>query len=809
MKTIITNPSGPTTLTEIKALSSYSASELAEAAAFSPALSHYLGFHFPAGEVLHKTRIEAWMAAALGTVLNSETPERICAFWSETAQGLLRETFTECFKDAPVALFALGKLGSSELNLSSDVDILIVTQEEAPEHLKALRRFQKILSEKTPLGFLFRVDFDLRPGGRQGPLLPTLDQFIDYYGNYGETWERLAFVRLLNLAGSAEVVSHALAFAKKFTYRRHLDYTLLDDLKTLRGKIRQHHAPGDKDRVWDLKMGRGGIRDVELFTHALQVVHGGKDSRLQVNSTGKALEILASTRVLPVEDADFLKSHYWRLRQLENFVQARNDEQTHLLDKALALPPWALEITSHLEEDFEHCDGIVKTLLGSAPEKLPSTLPFQSPGLKEVWNEILQIEVLSRNKERDEHARRQFLHEFHHTLLKQQGDVAKALQHLKEFIKSTRAKASFFTLLVRNKNLMDEIAWLFGHSPYLSQILSSRPELIDSYVYRSQELSKGDLALLLEQLVEKRLLGELINGSHFLEDRNVEVLQNNLSTTADEIALTLLTELKKEFPSSLDILCLGKWGGRELGFRSDLDFIFVSPQEPQDNDSKLARRFINRLTESRRGGSIYAIDMRLRPSGKAGPFVISESQLLEYLGTEAEVWERQAYLKARKLSGSAWDLQSSLFQRALSPTDLQELERIRRELIRFYVDAIDLKYVEGGILDIELFAQAEILHKTLRCPGTSTLDFLSVLPQSGALQKNYLRLRQIEQMSQLVSTEGGAKVQINHESFQHLAKALQTTSQALNIELKALLTENIHILNQLDPRRESKILKSN
>src|SRR5690606_10953061 len=111
--------------------------------------------------------------------------------------------------------------------------------------------------------------------------------------------------------------------------------------------------------------------------------------------------------------------------------------------------------------------------------------------------------------------------DFYEVLIKQKGDTVKALQHLKAFIKSTRAKASFFTLLIRNRNLLEELAWLFGHSPYLSQILSSRPELIDSYVYRAQELQKEDLSLFLEQLVEKRLLGELISGSHYLEDRNV------------------------------------------------------------------------------------------------------------------------------------------------------------------------------------------------------------------------------------------------------------------------------------------------
>lgn len=800
-----TNLSGLITLSSLKPVSSYTASEISGAEKFSTALSYYAPFKFSPEQRRHEQRTSTWTSAALATILDTADSKSVCQTWSHFANDLLREVFNECFGQSAVALFALGKLGSQELNLSSDVDVMIVAQEPDPQHLKALRQFQKTLTERTPRGFLFRVDFDLRPGGRQGPLIPTLDQFVDYYGNYGETWERLAFVRFVGIAGDAVLISSVAAFAKKFTYRKHLDYTLLEDLKTLRAKIRQHYSPNSTDSVWDLKLGVGGIRDVELFVHAMQVIHGGKNPNLQVASTDLALNLLEETKILPAADAQFLKKHYWQLRQLENFVQAQNDEQTHLLEKNTPLPSWGAGIIANLEQDFAHCDQIVSSLLGKASEKV-ATVTLQNASSQEVWQEILQIEVLSRHKERDEQARLQFLNEFYETLEKQKGNTDKALQHLKEFIKSTRAKASFFTLLVRNKNLMDELAWLFGHSPYLSQILSSRPELIDSYVYRSQELQKDDLSILLEQLVEKRMLGELINGSHYLEDKNIEELQANISATADEITSTLLEELKKEFPSDINILCLGKWGGRELGFRSDLDFIFVTPQEPNENDSKIARRFINRLTETRKGGSIFAIDTRLKPSGKAGPFVISEQQLVDYLNDEAQPWERQAYLKARWLNPQKATLQSKLAKKTLTDSDLQELEKVRQGLVRFSPDSLDLKYAEGGMLDIELFSQAEILRNSVSLKGPSTKDFLSEIVGTEGLQRHYLRMRQMEQMLQLVSTEGGAKVLLNHESFQQLAKALQMTPQALENEISLLISENLQALNQLDPRRRSKIL---
>lgn len=801
------NLSGLTILTKLKSVSAYSASEIAEACTFSPALKASLALTFSEHERWQKLRHAAWSEAALATILNTHTAKAICAAWSETANLILRECFDYYFKDLPAALFSLGKLGSEELNLSSDVDLLIVIQEESERPLKALRQFQKFLSERGPLGFIFRVDFDLRPGGRQGPMLPTVDHFVDYYGNFGETWERMAFVRLSPIAGDTQLISEVTAFSKKFTYRRHLDYTLLDDLKSLRGRLRQHYSLRSTDDIVDLKLGVGGIRDVELFTHALQVIHGGKNPELQVHPTSDALARLGLAKILPASDVDFLTRHYWRLRQLENLVQSSNDEQTHLFSKSALVPLWAAPLIQALDQDCKACDAIVSTLLGS-PKTAPTAHIEMSATAEVLWQEILSIEVHSRNKERDEEARLQFLNQFYDTLLRQKGDLEKALHHLRDFIKSTRAKASFFTLLVRNTNLLDEIAWLFGHSPYLSQILSSRPELIDSFVYRSQDLQRDDLSLLLEQLVEKRLLGELINGSHFLEDHDVQSLQANLSDTADEICRTLLEVLKNEYPSDINILCLGKWGGKELGLRSDLDFIFVTASEPSEIDSKLARRMINRLTELRKGGSIFAIDMRLKPSGKAGPMVISYQQLSVYLRTEADVWEHQAYLKSRWLTNSPLKIQDLFLGKTISDEQLSKLEMIRQELIRSDVTEIDLKYIEGGLLDVELFAQTLVLQKGMVISGTATVDFLSIDAESARLKPGYLRLRQIEQMWQLLSSEGGSKLLLNHESFQQLAKTLQLTAENFKMDLMATLESNIATLNQLDPRRKKKILSS-
>ncbi|WP_413585989.1 glutamine-synthetase adenylyltransferase [Bdellovibrio sp. HCB274] len=737
---------------------------------------------------------------------NSQDPLKICHDWSAAADELLKEAFAQCFSDGDVALFALGKLGSSELNLSSDVDLLLVANSEDERHLKNLRKFQKVLSERTADGFVFRLDFELRPGGRHGPLIPTIEHFRDYYGNYGETWERLAFVRLRAIYGSESVITDVTSFARKFSYRRHLDFTLFDDLKHLRGKIQNHYQPLTAIDAIDLKMGVGGIRDLELFTHALLVVHGGKDHSLQLRGTVEALQALAAKALLPKAESDFLISHYGNLRGLENYVQALNDEQTHLLKLNEVHPEFVVTALKTLTSEMNHCDQIVKSLLGEAPvstslENELAQLGLPESEIQDLWNEIIEQEVLSRNKGRDENARKAFLHEFIQTLKVQGGDSHRALSFLKDFIRSTRAKASFFTLLLREKELMKKLAWLFAHSPYLSRILCSRPELLDSFVYRAQNSLSEDLGLMLEELAEKKLLSELVNGSLYLEERNLTELLKNLTFTADTTATALLSALKKDFPCSVQILALGKWGGRELGFKSDLDFIFVITGEPSDNDFKLAKRFISRMTEPHRGGSIYSIDMRLRPSGKAGPIVIPLDDLQKYLAQESEPWERQAYLKARWIDYAGPSLSLEFIDKGLSAEQLIELNRIRTELITTSPD-VNLKFSEGGMVDVELAIQAVLLSEKIAPPDTSTESFLTakqaIAPE---LIANYVYLRQVEQMLQLIASEATAEVSLNHESFHNLAVAFNTSPSKLLAEISKRVSDNVAILKALDPRR--------
>ncbi|MEZ0390595.1 MAG: glutamine-synthetase adenylyltransferase, partial [Pseudobdellovibrionaceae bacterium] len=708
-----------------------------------------------------------------------------------------------------------GKLGSDELNLSSDVDLVFIANSESPLHSSFLRKFQTLIQEMTDFGFCFRTDFDLRPGGRMGPLVPTSEQFQDYYGNYGEAWERLAFVRLRPIWGHSETITDTLKFTEKFTFRKHLDFTLLSDLKSLRQRIHSQYFHRTQNEQLDLKLGVGGIRDLELFVHALQVVHGGRDLELRKKRTSEALQSLEKKQILPSSEVQFLTEHYWLLRKWENLVQAESDQQTHLLKKDFRLgAPF-----QDLKDRMGQCDQLVSGLLGKVDlqnKTVPATteeqlawlenLGFPREEIGSLWSEMMETKALSRQKERDEGYRLRFLSLFINEISKYPQHRIRSLHLLRDFLKATRAKATFYSLLLNQEHLISQIARIFATAPYLASLLCSRPELIDSYVYKTQEsLASDDPQVFLDLLSERKLLSELINGTEFLSTLDLSHLTARMTETADQIASALLISVEKETQCELSVLALGKWGGQELGLRSDLDFIFLTSDEPQEKHLKAARKFFHRLTESHhRGGSLYSIDLRLRPSGKGGLVVSSFPQILDYLKNQAEPWERQAYLRTRILGDafSQKELIEGALRRPLSRSDLNGLNEIRKALLRnasLKISEIDLKYSEGSLVDIEFAAQIELM-RTQTWNSAKTTDQLKTLGWNELLH-HYEFMRLVEQIHQAVVLTSTSVLDFESESFISTASLLKETKVSLQNRLRSALIDSQHLLKRLDPRR--------
>ncbi len=803
-------------------LENYSATQLQQARALSPAYARYENL-LADGTSFHARRHRAWMECTLATYFQRATTAEVCAYWTATADTLLREAWGESgLATVDAALFTLGKHGAEELNLSSDIDLMIVAERpEIGAVEKGLRRLQQRLHHAGEDGFCFRLDFDLRPGGKMGPLITTPAQFQDYYWSQGETWERLALVRLRAITGAPGLQQQILELARRFSFRKFLDFTLLDDLKALRSQVHQKGFERRADEL-HLKLEVGGIRDIELFVHSLLVLNGGKLPTLQTRSTSVALQLLKENQLLPAHEADFLLTTYWYYRSAENMVQSVDDRQTHALPLE-PLPIPGLPASSEVQQRMRRVDQIVSSLLGKVdvnanhlPQDLVAQkawltdLGFSTAALEKSWDQLIAATALSHKNDRDERLRQQFLFSFVNALASHTApDRDLGLSLLVDFVRATRAKATFFAMLLHTPRLIQDLARLFCLSPYLGSIVASRPELLDHFILQVDETWASGLEPLLQQMYERKLLTELWAANQFLNDRELGSMFMRISDTADSIGTQLLLQLKGDFPSAdIAILTLGKWGGQELGLRSDLDFIFVTPGPPNESDFKVARRFISRLTDPSKSGSLYDVDLRLRPSGQSGPLLVARDQLQDFWRNSAQAWQRQAYLRARPLQPSLLLNKETLLKNGLTAEDLVELRDIRHRLLRPATAAtIDIKYTPGGLLDIEFVCQTAILNERLATPATGTAAMMGALADHAPkwrdahseLARIYARLREFEQMLQLSSTQSLHEARLHHDMFAKAAALMKLEPQPAWTLLTGLIERSKILLNALDP----------
>ncbi len=804
----------------------YSKDQIKEAAVTCPAIQRYLKLiQSPTSSFEDKLRRERhtfWLRSALAVYFNSAPDKDICRFWSESADSLILKAWNYLgLNQMPLGLFALGKLGSMELNLSSDVDLLVTgAPENLDEATRSIKYFKRLLSDPTEMGFTLRVDFDLRPDGSWGPLIVSIPHFQDHYWSRGETWERLAMIRLRSIAGPEPLIESIKDLAERFCYRKYLDFTLMEDLKSLRTRIHAKTLTTPSDAL-DLKLCVGGIRDAELFIHSLQVIHGGRHPSLRSPETSIACEKLAEALPDSQYPLKRLLKLYWVMRNLENKVQIYSDEQTHTLHKSGPYPKpvedmWALaqsttneinQIVSGLLGDLDHTQNQLPKSLERQNEWLKN-LGFSQNSISKLWPEIIKASALSHRKDRDENARKDFLYTFVTSLATRSFRQDLALGVFLDFVRSVRAKSTLFNLILRNAKLMDKLVILFASSPYMGQLIASRPELIDSFLYGLHELS-DDTEESLQLLFEKRQLAEIHAAISFFVHLDPEPVSHSLSLSADEIALNLRQLALAEIPgSNFEILCLGKWGSKEMGFNSDLDFVLVKDGNITPDDHRASKRFINFMTSSQKGGRIYDIDMRLRPSGNSGPLLVSRPQLVNYLKTRAQPWERQSYLKMRPLQTlNGWS-QKVLIEKPLSSDELNELARIRRKLIKKpQGETVDIKYAPGGLVELEFAAQTAILKKQILSEDGSTPALIQLLAkncprwksQKKYLITRYLELRTWEQLLRLTMQSSSTSLSKSGDSLRQVSAHLNYEPEDFFVKVCQSLEDTCQILKDLDP----------
>ncbi len=733
----------------------------------------------------------------------------------------MHETYGTPSQEA-FSVISLGKLGGEELNFSSDVDLIFVygteigetTGVSTPQGIRVSRisnheyycklgeELTGFLSANTDSGFAYRVDLRLRPEGQRGDLALALRGYEMYYESWGRAWERAMLIRARPVAGDQKLGSDFMEMIRPFVYRKYLDFSAIDEIKRLKTRIDSTFKKGD------IKRGYGGIREIEFFAQALQLIYGGKEPLLRERSLLKTLHRLLQKSLIGQEDYALLSDNYHFLRTLEHRLQQLNDIQTH------TVPSGDAELDSlskkmgfrekkafleNLEKRRQQVRNIYDSLFVLQEEEPSVAITFfneefsdaelreylAEKGLENIEGAVRNIKFIkdstfSFQTLKGRRLLSEILPAFLDSALKS-SVPDRSLNNLQSFAALLSSNESYLEIFRKNRELIDLFTYVFSQSSYLSKMLMTRPQYLEMIGW--QRMVKKSLSQLIHEIKAGVSEGQTANDAIRLIKQTEEIrlgllfVQKNipvtevirgLSKTAEAI-LSVCNDSAASDIQGLAIIGLGKLGGREITFNSDLDIVFVCPETVQDADTKAAEKFLRMLISYTKEGMAYRVDTRLRPEGSKGPLVSSLESFTKYYEKAAAFWEFQALLKARPVAGSIRTgmafinmAKEALIQRGheVSPTDIRQMrERILRDLSK-EADGYDIKLGPGGIEEIEFMIQYLQLkncrkHNKLLVQGT--LNAIQRLKQSGivtaadaaTLRQNYIFFRTLESFLRL------------------------------------------------------------
>jgi glutamate-ammonia-ligase adenylyltransferase len=693
----------------------------------------------------------------------------------------------------PFAVLGLGKLGSRELNFSSDVDLIYVYEHPGfdrdggetvlefaaggdmsptPYFTRLAQGFGRIVSANTGEGFLYRVDLDLRPEGSRGPLVISSDAFVSYYDDWAATWERAACLKARPVAGDTTFGWKLIRDLVPVLHRSAMDLKAVAAIKELKERVEEAKVRGGD--AFNVKLGAGGIRDVESVAQALQLLHGGRIPQVRQRSTQQTIEALLDVGVLAPADAEGLLEAYRFYRRTENRLQMMGERQTHTLPTASA----DLErLARSLGFGGETAAAALQAAIDVRREfcRRQFARVFPSPGPDRVINLLIRHmpAMLGNPVTRAvyESLARQFAVEIDAGV-----NPERALVNLDRFLEGLKGRRFFVELLLDRPELVRRLAALFATSEYLSSYIAAHPRLIEpifddpkTLLLSPTQLHDEFTALHREAVASRRDPTEVFLESlrlfHHRQIVNIGLLDIDGKVGREEVegALTHLAEVcvahaldlaarqlegraTRPPESTFLVVGMGKLGSRELTYGSDLDVIFLyeiaDPSEyaramAQEYFARLAQKLIWALSSRVVTGVCYDVDARLRPSGRQGTLVTSTSGFAAYHARGARVWERQALLRARAVGGDAalaerFDLlRREILLRPLAGDPAAEVHRIRRrmegELARETAARHDFKIGLGGLLDVESVVQLLQLRHARRHPGL--LDMMTITRQ--------------------------------------------------------------------------------
>ncbi len=657
---------------------------------------------------------------------------RVFEFWDAE----LRQRYGS--PNADFAILALGKLGGAELNHSSDVDLLFLYSDEGQltPHISYHQFFNRLgnkiletFSKPHPAGSLFRADLRLRPEGSAGPLARSLESMENYYAGFGESWERIALIKARGVAGSPELAYDFVRLHQPFIYPKSPTPDLLEEIANIKHRIeRDIVGPEKLDR--DVKLGRGGIRDIEFVVQTLQLIHGARNPFLQESSILKALRALRELDLLPSNEVLALDNAYRFLRRVEHRLQIEAEQQTHTVpEEPDALSRLARSLRFSSASDFT---AALRDRMGSVRpifQRIISGSPAQSSKIAiEFFKDGKRAEKALSELERGARSfhvgtrTRQIFQRLRPILLdriSKAADPDATLNQFLRFVESYGLRSLLFELLVTNPKLLELVVKTFDASRFAGDLLIRRPQLLEDITRdptfdepRSVEENSSRLHSLgasvnnldpirayrqrqLLRIILHDVLGLVQPAETFVE----------LSDVAEACLIFVAKLLAEE---QLTIIALGKFGGREISYGADLDVLFVG------EDIRAAQNLMIAMAQPTAEGNIWALDARLRPEGEKGPVVCSLDTFESYYASRAQLWELQALTRARAVSGPLQNdfmaIAKAAWSRACQDADLfmkidDMVQRIRRER-GSGSDFRDLKTGGGGIIEAEFLVQA-------------------------------------------------------------------------------------------------------
>jgi glutamate-ammonia-ligase adenylyltransferase len=725
---------------------------------------------------------------------------------------------------AGLTILGMGKLGAQELNYSSDIDLIVLYDRDAPavagddalgtKFVRLTRQLVQMLSDVTADGYVFRTDLRLRPDPGSTPLAMSTIGAETYYESVGQNWERAAMIKARPVAGSLAVGEAFLRTLVPYIWRKHLDFAAIQDIHSIKRQIDVHRGGG---RIavhgHDVKLGRGGIREVEFFVQTQQLIFGGRRPELRLRGTRETLRALAAAGLITTKAAHEMEEAYVFLRRLEHRLQMVDDRQTHRLpddDRGIAAiatflgypaaEPFVSDllgvlrtVEGHYARLFEDSPG-----LGAAGGNLVFTGTEEDPATLETLRELGYREpaVASGIVRRWHHGRyrctataraRELLTELMPTLLKAlaaSANPGQALLNFDRFLANLPAGVQLFSLFKANPALLELMTAVLGSAPRVGAHLARRPILLDAVLSPDFYAPYPDPGTLAADL--RRALAATDNEQDLLDvarrwtnDQRLRIAVHQLKGIMTpeaacfayaDLAAAVVSEMTARVTADFEhlhggfgaprlaVVALGKLGSREMTVTSDLDLMFiydvpagtehsdgVRPLAPIQYYTRLSQKIIVALTSLTNEGLLYEVDMRLRPSGNAGPLASSIDAFETYQRESAWTWEHLALTRARVLCGPR-TIVERLEQAIRTPLCR---ERDPAQLLRDVADmrdriaehmkprsVWDFKYIRGGLFDIDFCIQYLALREAPRQPGILHPNVTEMLPrlrQAGAI----------------------------------------------------------------------------